>query len=104
MTTTDHNPDPENEGWCLCGGTEVYYEGDLDGPIGYGCDRAGTTYEPALALVAVNSGDPDEFQVPDDDTCGDCGCAWTDHQGGENGVTCSAHGCLSYHYVPEGWR
>lgn len=56
------------------------------------------------AAAADGPGDPDEFQVPDDDTCASCGCRWKVHQGGANGVTCGAHGCPAYNYVPEGWR
>lgn len=48
--------------------------------------------------------DTDEYEIPDDDTCADCGCTWPEHQGGDNGVTCTTHGHQTYNHVPAGWR
>lgn len=51
----DHTHDPDaywithrfaaEENRCICGGEEVYYEGDLSGVRGYGCAVAGEVWQ-----------------------------------------------------------
>ncbi|HMG43036.1 MAG TPA: hypothetical protein VK611_17020 [Acidimicrobiales bacterium] len=71
------------------------------GHRGFVHEATGTTECPASAATA--EGDPDEFEVPADHRCADCGHLWPDHQGDENGVSCTRCDCTAFNYVPPGW-